>query len=459
MRQSTYGALFAALAVWSVAGTLRAQPLDGPPPELTVRVYRVSDLVLSAPPHAYDGIHLPGKASAETGMGGMSGGFGGGGGGFGGGGMGGGGGGFGGGGVGGAGETAAGGGGLLNVDDPILAQFGDMQGAGGGGMMGAMMGSGMGGAGSAGSTSTRFGVEDLMSAIRSNIAPESWQMVGGLGSIVPLGGMLIVRQTEAVHLQIEELLNALREEGGAARTVTVQAEWLLLDDGDLERLLVPGKAGRQIDPAALRELPAAQRPYRGEVTCFDGQTVHLVSGRLRTVVQSAVPVVGGQEVGYQPVLASISAGALLQLTPSLAANKESAVVDFDSRVTHWDEPAAPLEFPRAFSLDRSNVVVHQFGSTLQVPLGRPVVAGGLTLGPAGDGNSAAGHATNNVEAGGIGEGGLSGGAGGRPAGDPARAGQQLYLILTITAAAPPAGLQTGVEDAGGGVGGAGSDRH
>jgi hypothetical protein len=178
-------------------------------------------------------------------------------------------------------------------------------------------------------------------------------------------------------------------------------------------------------------------------------------------VQGAVPVVGGQgEVGYQPVLASISAGALLQLTPSLAAGGESAVLDFDSRVTHWDEPAAPLEFPKAFSLDRSNVVVHQFGSTLHVPLGQPVVAGGLTLGPAGDG-AAAGHPPGGVApgVGGAGEaGGLTGGAGIHPA--DVRASQQLYLIVTVTAASPSGGAVQpgGGQGAGGGAGVGGGGR-
>lgn len=372
---------------------LAAQEDDFVEPQLSVRVYRVSDLVMSAPAHAYRGIHLPGGSlndlrGLQGGMGG--GGFGGSGGGFGGGGSGGG---------------AAGGAGFFQVDDEaILPQFAGAGGAGGGMAGGGDLSGAMGPA--SGPHSARFGMDDLVMAITRSIEPSSWDSVGGSGTIVTLGGMLIVNQTEPVHIQIEALLDALRAEGGALRTVTIEAQWLLLAESELSGLLVPqGGSWREVDPTVLATLSDAQRPYRGEVTCFDGQTVHIVSGRTRSVVQGAVPVVGGQEVGYQPIVNFFNAGALLEVTPSLVPGDEVAVLDLQSYVTRWDEPGPPIEFPQAFAIERTNVVVHQFGSTVQAPLGKPIVAGGLTL--------------DTSE--------------GAAAGD----GGQLYLIVTVTSSAQP----------------------
>ena len=52
----------------------------------------------------------------------------------------------------------------------------------------------------------------LINAIQCVADPESWSEVGGNGSIVCYRGILIVRQTESVHEEVEKLLDQLRHQ-------------------------------------------------------------------------------------------------------------------------------------------------------------------------------------------------------------------------------------------------------
>jgi hypothetical protein len=354
---------------------------------LVVRVYRISDLVMPTPAHPYPGLWLPGSTPA-AGWGGMSGA-----------------GGFGGGGIGGG-----GGGGFFDVPPEALGQFGGAGAAGGGGIA---AGDAVGGGGfleGAPAGSSRFTVQDLIHAITAMVSPETWQDAGGAGSIIALGGNLVVNQVPPVHARVLEFLTALRTEGGSLRSVTVQAHWLLLDHEQL-RQLAADEAGpaRRVRPEALAELAAAVPGYHGEVTCIDDQVVHIISGRLRTLVRGAIPVVGslapttselrlvqlaegetglatatGRAVGYQPVVDRVHTGALLEVRPSLVAGTQRAVLDLRSYVTGWGAAEPEAVVPSGV-IDRPQIVAHQIATTIQATLGQPVIAGGLTL-EAGEGD-------------------------------------------------------------------------
>jgi hypothetical protein len=56
-----------------------------------------------------------------------------------------------------------------------------------------------------------YGVDDLSDMIQSIVAPQSWDEVGGPGSVPTYPGALVVRQTQPVHEEIERLLAMLRE--------------------------------------------------------------------------------------------------------------------------------------------------------------------------------------------------------------------------------------------------------
>lgn len=336
--------------------------------ELVVKVYRVTDLVLPTPSHAYQGTQLP---AAERGgsFRGLIGSLGGGGGYGGGGGM--------------SGSAGGGGGGFFRIPPDVLAQFGSGGGASGSSQPASGFEANDGASAGPAANSLRFTITDLIRAIKVAIDPDSWSEVGGPGTITPLGGTLIVTHTLPVHKKMEQLLIDLRTEGGTLRTVTVSAQWLLLDREGLERLTAQDKdetspAARAINSAALSKLPDEQRACQGEVTCFDGQTVHVVSGELHTVVQGTTPVVG-EVPAYSPLVNAIQFGVLLQVTPSLQPDSDSVVLDLTSLVNGWDQPEKPLEFPLAHAIDRMHHISHQLATTLRAPLGKPVMAGGITL--------------------------------------------------------------------------------
>ena len=365
--------------------------------ELLVLVYQVADLVTSPPDYPYRGSEIPttSQSIGGSGYGGISVG----GGGFGGGGVGGGGGGF-------------GGGGFFQVGD-----------SGGGGFGGQIVQGGLGGFAApepAATSRKRFTIDDLVNAIQSTIEPQSWVEVGGDAVCTPLGGLLIIKQTAAAHVQIENLLGAIKAEAGLAQTLTVQGHWLLLTRDQLAQLQASnspeqGRPGNLVDRAVLDELARTAALYEGQITCFSEQTVHLVSGDRRLVVTGAVPVVAAAMVGYQPVLSAPNIGVLLELKPTLLAHGEAAVLDLESTVTALgEEPAAPIHVrteqapaagampSSAVTVDRLNLETQHLATTVGLPVGQPVLVGGLSVA----------------------------GGGGPPASDPASA-RQLYLVVEV----------------------------
>ncbi len=286
-----------------------------------------------------------------------------------------------------------------------------MPGAGG---MGGMMDGGIGPSNAgAGLRSTRITIEDLERVLIQVIAPESWAGNDGDGQVQHLGTSLVIRQTQAIHDEIQSLLDQLRNGQGKQRTVAIDARWLLLDSDELDQLIPPDQATeRQVDRAKLDEFTRRPTSIRGRTNCFTGQLVYLTSGTRRNVVTSFVPVVGsvdsplerqyaslpggaglfatqlggqGRAVGYQPVVATPNLGVLLQIRPTLVPGEDRAIVDLHSTLTSLGNspaPATPAEQspfePMAPSVDRLAIDTQELGTTLSVPLGKPVLAGGLT---------------------------------------------------------------------------------
>ena len=56
--------------------------------------------------------------------------------------------------------------------------------------------------------------ENLMAIITTNIEPNMWDDVGGVGSVSEYNGLLVVTQTAQVHKQVEHVLDMLREAAG-----------------------------------------------------------------------------------------------------------------------------------------------------------------------------------------------------------------------------------------------------
>jgi hypothetical protein len=251
-------------------------------------------------------------------------------------------------------------------------------------------------------------MHSLIATLHACVEPGGWDVQGGPGSMRSLGTMLIVTQTEAVHKKVQEFLNDLRTQGGALRTVTVAAWWLLLDSEQLSRLQVQ-EAGRvRTDGGQLAKLAQVETSLRGQIACFSGQTVHIVSGRRKNVVTTVVPVVGN-EVGYHPKNALPNVGALLQVRPTLLAEGSSAIVDIKSYVTETSGATETIEIQSSkessagsvatdespgrpggaaliarkptqttVRLDRVNLKTQALGTTIRAALAEPVLVGGLT---------------------------------------------------------------------------------
>jgi hypothetical protein len=253
----------------------------------------------------------------------------------------------------------------------------------------------------------------LISAITTVVEPQSWDELGGDGSIQPVGVSLAVSNTAAVHAKLGKFLEALRSENDALRSISIDAYWLSLDDEQLAKLRSGDKkragSAAGITRETLAALPEETRKASAQITCLNGQTVHLISGLMKTKLQGGSPVVGGPgDPGYQPIINTPHLGALLQITPSVLPGDEAAMVDLHSSVTRWENQDETVKLisvndagETVVQIDRLKVGAQQLATSLRAPLGKPVLVGGMS--------QAAGDAKN---AGGV---------------------ERLYLIIEITA--------------------------
>ena len=89
--------------------------------------------------------------------------------------------------------------------------------AGGAGMAGGGYGGGMGGPVLVNQAPLAPDVAQLIDVVTQTVAPDSWSNVGGHGTVTYYGDMLIVRQNERTHREIEKLLKLLRDTAGVKK--------------------------------------------------------------------------------------------------------------------------------------------------------------------------------------------------------------------------------------------------
>jgi len=340
-----------------------------PATELALKVYRVNELVISPPDYPYKGWDdvSANKRSRGGGLGG------------------------------GGGASFFGSGGSFI--------------AGGGGS--ATQGIGSGGpsanqSASLQSSTFRFGIDDLRATIVATVAPETWDQKGGQGVCTLLGGSLVIKQTARAHEQIEALLQAIRLKNTANQMVTIKALWLSLSPKQLHGLTVdygdegPPSVGVHRD--VLATLAPQVPSYRGQITCFNGQTVHVTAGEQRTVSVGAVPTVGVGAVGYTLVTARPNIGAVIQVLPIISTDGNEAILDLRSSLTGWNEPGEPVRVSSHFlparskggfggeateigdgpigttnaEIDRLNMSAQEMATTVRLPFGAPVLVGGMS---------------------------------------------------------------------------------
>ncbi len=205
--------------------------------------------------------------------------------------------------------------------------------------------------------------------------------------------------------------------------MAIDARWLYLTSDELERLVPPVKEGEaEMDREALAEFTRRPSSRRGLTNCLSGQLVYIISGTRQNAVSGAVPVVGSvdeprnweqqqyvsrgsdakfnlvsqmggagymqpslrRSVGYQPLVDRPNLGVLLEIRPTVAPGRDTAIVDLRSTVTmpgqqqvnlDADSPQGPL----VPAVDRVAIETQELATTMSVPLGRPILAGGLTF--------------------------------------------------------------------------------
>ncbi len=379
--------------------------------ELILKVYRVADLLIWPRDYPFDAT-LPGvpqrESVAPSAPAGVSGAGGFGGQGFGG-------------GFGGMGRAGSTGGGFFNINQQATDPNADSSATQG--LAGVQTDASANSATESGIGTSRgqFTINDLKHAITDSIDPESWDTVGGNATCTTLGSMLLISQTARNHEKIEQFLKTVRAEVGSARVVTIHATWLVLDNEQADALI--GESNKRdnrtaitVAPTALQKLRVSQPGYEGRISCFDGQRVHIVSGTRRTVSMSAIPTVGDFSVGYSPVVSVLNSGVLLEVTAATMPDRETALLDLRSVVSQWNALGDPIRITSnvgvvgtrrepqpaqaqtadnagssaesraadaigqvSVAVDRLDMPVQQWASTVQVPLGKPVLVGGVSL--------------------------------------------------------------------------------
>ena len=119
------------------------------------------------------------------------------------------------------------------IDPNILAQM-TGGGAMGGGSTASTMPLGFGPGGAGGGSMADF--DSLINLITATVQPESWEDVGGPGSVAPFETnlSLVIRQTEEVHEEIVDLLEQLRRMQDLQ--VTIEVRFITLNDNFFERI-------------------------------------------------------------------------------------------------------------------------------------------------------------------------------------------------------------------------------
>ncbi|WP_166829452.1 hypothetical protein [Thalassoroseus pseudoceratinae] len=354
-----------------------------------VRVYNVSDLIATPPNYPYQpGLPTTAEPAATSVLGGagLGGGLGGGGGGF-----------------GGSGQGGGGGAGFFAVpttgspSDAVATVHHQM--GGGGGFAGPPVDNS--------EMLLNELVDLLMETVGSNWGGDDsngWQY-----DIRLFKQMLVVRQTNEVHKQIEAFLKDLRKQSGSSTMLTVQVHWVPIESGQTladfqEATQSRTPSTNPEDQTIARDFideHLARASYQGQITCHNGQTVHLTSGARRMVIRGATPSVGFGSAAYTPEVTYPHIGTIVQVKPSLNAEQNTVSLDIWSTVTGWDEPGEPVQIAAEFNrvksdqgetgggkaqavIDRINMPTQHLATSIRVPLDTPTIVGTLTTNQSAD---------------------------------------------------------------------------
>lgn len=225
----------------------------------------------------------------------------------------------------------------------------------------------------------------LRDLIKSIVGGEmAWVDGGGRGQINYLDGTFIIYQTHANHKETRAFLaqlRAARRRAGIDRPVSIDARWVTADG-----LLSATGNGSHL-PAALTtaQLAALTVVHHGRIACFNRRRVSVSGGSGELVVTGIEPVVSENVAAERPVVRMVHWGPILDITASIGRDGRTATAAIRSTVSAPAHAAAGGTNDREANgaVDALHFTIATLKTDVEIPLGRPVLVGGLT-GP-GDG--------------------------------------------------------------------------
>ena len=188
----------------------------------------------------------------------------------------------------------------------------------------------------------QFNFQPLEDLITNTVATKTWADNGGTGTISQYPPTtLVISQTQEVHAQIKALFAALRARRQAPPVMSVELHWLWLDGRQRDRLLAgreklsDGQHGLTVDAERLRLIADEVPALHGQVACMNGMATTLAAGDRRTIIVSGISVVGGDGIGYQPVIALPNVGVTAPGTSLCVPGTETVTLDVQSVITRW----------------------------------------------------------------------------------------------------------------------------
>ena len=219
--------------------------------------------------------------------------------------------------------------------------------------------------------------EQLAQLVKTVVDPDSWQPEGTLGAVKASGSMLVVMTTAANHARIETLLADLARQ--RTRPLKIDARWLVLDEGQLKALR---GEGTEISEQDLAKVPGEGLVYRGLLSCFDRQAVHIAAGEMKTYVTGAdCQVVNDSgSCALRPIVEKMQTGMTLEVRPIVSKQGNQVTLGISANFLQPDGSekvdviGASLDDKGmktpGMSLDRLNVHTVSFQLTAKIPLGK-----------------------------------------------------------------------------------------
>lgn len=273
--------------------------------------------------------------------------------------------------------------------------------------------------------SVRTSQDALIETIKKTISPDVWDEAGGEATIAKLGNAFIISADETTHSQIDALLNLFRERWGTLRTISVRAWWLWMSPAEVVELLdsdgepvkpddapafglVPNDTWQQILGQWAEGGEDRPRGYQATLTCYNGQTVHTLSGDQTLAVTGIRPRIARNEndeavgrIAYKPVLSVIHEGLAFQITPNANVSGKTVLLDLHSRVSTPMHEAKVMEKVEQAGvepspqdvvdvIDQRRLNIHRLSTTIRIPVNRPMLVGGMSAAAhpgAGDGHN------------------------------------------------------------------------